>query len=212
MLKRLFILISFFIAGSAAAQEFPSELWHDGKIVLLEGDTLTGQVKYSQESDIVEYSRDNLKTGIALSAKKVLYFEIFDRTINRYRSFYALPYAVSGDYETPLMFEVIEAGRPMTLLSREKIEYKVVSNPYAMAGTYSRLELDYTYYFLKEDGKIQRYFGSKKDLIHLLRDKNSEVKKYMKANRIRPDRRRDIVRVVAYYNSLFESKEDKKDK
>jgi len=212
VLKRLFILISFFSISCAYAQQFPSELWHDGKIVLLEGDTLSGQLKYSQETDIIEFSRDNLKTGIALSAKKVLYFEIFDRTINRYREFYALPYAVSGDYETPLMFEVIEAGRPMTLLCREKVEYKVVSNPYSMAGTYSRLELDFTYYFLKNDGKIQRYFGSKKDLIHLLRDRNSEVKKYMKANRIRSDKRRDLVRVVSFYNSLFEKTEDKNNK
>lgn len=200
----IFAFLLSFYSFSNYGQQFPSQIWHDGKIVLIEGDTLVGQIKYSQETDIVEYTRDNIKTGIALSAKKVLYFEIFDRMVNRYREFYALPYAINSDYETPLMFEVIFSGQPVTVLSREKIEYRVVNNPYTIAGSYSRMELVYTYFFINKEGRIRRYSGNRKDLVWLLRDKSSEIKKYMKTNRIKPERRADIIRVVAYYNTLFE--------
>ncbi len=202
----VFAFLLSFYSYATFGQQFPSQIWHDGKIVLLEGDTLVGQIKYSQETDIVEYTHNNIKTGIALSAKKVLYFEIFDRMVNRYREFYALPYAINSDYETPLMFEVIFSGQPITVLSREKIEYRVVNNPYTIAGSYSRMELVYTYYFITKDGRIRRFSGNRKDLLWLLKDRSSDIKKYMKTNRIRPERRADMVRVVAYYNSLFEAK------
>jgi hypothetical protein len=208
---RVFLFV--FIVSAAqqvAGQDFPSQIWHDGEVVLLEGDSLRGQIKYSQETDIIEFSNSRLKTAVALSARKVLYFEIFDRTVNRYRQFYALPYAIKGDYETPLMFEVILEGRPVTILSRERIEYKVVNNPYALSGTYSRLELMYSYYFLSKDGKIKRFQGSKKDLIWMLKDKTQLIKKFIKTNKIRPERRMDLVKTINYYNSLFDKTETSK--
>jgi hypothetical protein len=198
----LFLSIVFF-SHWANAQGFPSELWHDGKIVLIEGDTLRGKIRYSQETDILEYSRANASTAIAFSAKKVLYFEIFDRTINKYREFYALPFAVTGDYETPIMFEVVFADKPISLLSREKIEYRVVNNPYSMVGSYNRLELVYTYFLITKKGKIEQFHGTKKDLLWMLKDRSSEVKKYIKSNRLRLDRRNDLVRIIQFYNSFF---------
>jgi hypothetical protein len=203
VLRRALFTIFIFFNCWASAQEFPSELWHEGKVVLFEGDTLKGNLRYSQETDILEYVKINGSTAIAFSAKKVLYFEIFDRTSNRYREFYALPFAVTGDYETPIMFEVILAGDPITVLSRERIEYRVVNNPYSMAGSYNRMELVYTYYLINKKGKIQQFQGTKKDLIWMLKDKSSEVKKYIKANRLRMDRRSDFIRVIQYYNSFF---------
>ncbi|HNP18478.1 MAG TPA: hypothetical protein PKL31_08605 [Fulvivirga sp.] len=203
MIRTVLLVFIISCTTQVVAQDFPSQVWHDGEIVLLEGDTLKGQVKYSQETDIVEFTRGNANTAIAFSARKVLYFEIFDRSVNRYREFYALPFAVKGDYETPVVFEVILEGRPITILSRERIEYKVVNYPYAVSGTYSRLELMYTYYFLGKDGKIKVFPGSKKDLIWMLKDKSQLIKKFMKANRIRPERRVDLIKTVDYYNSLF---------
>ena len=60
------------------AQRFPSELWHAGKVVLLEGDTIKGQIRYSQETDVVELMLKESNTAIALTGRKLLYFEIFD--------------------------------------------------------------------------------------------------------------------------------------
>ena len=133
------------ITLSASAQQFPSDLWHDGKIVLLEGDTLKGSIKYDLQQDLQQYSVAEQRTT-AYRARKVLFFEIFDATVRKYRSFYALPFTTTAGYRAPTFFELLAEGK-MTLLSRESVEYRTYSSPYYM-GSYSRLVLVYKYYFL----------------------------------------------------------------
>ncbi|UII30133.1 hypothetical protein LVD17_17705 [Fulvivirga ulvae] len=202
MRKLFLIAILYSIGHVGVAQIFPSEVWHDGKLVLLEGDTLVGQVKYNLETDLVQFTRDN-QTVKAFTARKLLFFEIFDKTVNRYRQFYAIPYNVKSNYKAPVMFEVLYTGDHLSLLSREAIEYQVANYPYSMSGTYTRLELVYTHYFLKPDGSITLFTGKKKDLQWVMNKKSSEIKRYIKNNKIRIDRRADLVKLVAYYNSLF---------
>lgn len=185
------------------AQVFPSEVWHDGKLVLMEGDTLEGQVKYNLETDLVQFTRDR-QTVKTFTGRKLLFFEIFDKTVNRYRQFYAIPYNVKSNYKAPVIFEVLYTGDHLSLLSREAIEYQVANYPYSMSGTYTRLELVYTHYFLKPDGSITLFTGKKKDLLWVMNKNSSEIKKYIKNEKIRIDRRGDLVKLVAYYNSLFD--------
>lgn len=203
------IIFLLFISVVATAQEFPSQVWHSGKIVLIEGDTLKGQIRYSQETDIVEFLDKPSNTAIALTGQKVLYFEIFDQLARQYREFYALPFALNGDYEIPIFFEVIHEGKPMSLLSRERLEYQVVNSPYAVGASFSRLTLQYTYFFLKRNGEIQRFNGTRKELPYYFKNKLQEIKKYVKNNRIKPERRADILGVVLYYNQLHEPKTSK---
>src|SRR5688572_5875737 len=116
--KRLSVIVMFlFAVTSISAQQFPSDLWHEGKIVLLEGDTLRGKIKYDLQQDLVQYGVANTRTT-AFSARKVLYFEIFDTSVRRYRQFYALPFTTTSGYKSPVFFELLEEGK-MTLLSRE---------------------------------------------------------------------------------------------
>lgn len=190
----------FFLALHVEAQQFPSDLWHDGKIVLLEGDTLRGNVKYDLQQDLVQYNVANQRTT-AFSARKVLFFEIFDTSIRRYRQFFALPFSTTAGYKAPVFFELLEEGK-MTLLSRESVEYRTYNSPYYM-GSYSRLVLVYKYFFLDESGNISEFTGNKNDLLNLMNKKSEEVEKYIKANKLRYDDKYDFARIVAYYNSLF---------
>jgi len=201
--KGVFIWVMLLFALSAKAQ-FPSEIWHDGEIVLTDGDTLEGLVKYNLETDIIQFSKDK-KTIKTYTARKIVHFEIFDQTSDRYRNFYVLPYNLNGNYKAPIIFELIYEGSKMSMLSREAVEYEVTNYPYSVAGTYSRMVLVYTNYFLTADGNIVKFSGKKKDLIHGPMSKRStEIKKFIKTNNIRLDRRSDLVKVVAYYNSLFQ--------
>ena len=112
----LFFLIQF--TSTIYAQDFPSELWHNGKLVLLSEDTIVGKIKYDMQNDMVQINvRNVLQT---YSARKIYYFEIFDETIKSYRHFYALPYGVQKNYEVPLIFEVLYEGK-LSLLCREEI-------------------------------------------------------------------------------------------
>jgi hypothetical protein len=190
----------FFLSVPVVAQQFPSDLWHEGKIILLEGDTLKGNIKYDLQQDLVQYGIADQRTT-AFSARKVLFFEIFDTSVRKYRQFFALPFATTAGYKAPVFFELLEEGK-MTLLSRESVEYRTYSSPYYM-GSYSRLVLVYRYYFLDEKGNISEFTGNKNDLLNLMNKKSEEVEKYIKANKLRFDDKYDFARIVAYYNSLF---------
>lgn len=193
-----------------ALAQFPSELWHEGKIVLVEGDTLKGLVKYDLPQNLVQYTARDNRTE-AFSARKVLFFEIYDASVRRYRQFFALPYMGMGtgaDYKAPIFFELLTEGK-MTLLTRESLETRMYSSSpyyggyYNNMGNYSRVVLVYTYYLLDENGNISEFTGNKSDLLQRMGKKSEEVEKYMKENRLKYDDPHDFVRIVAYYNSLM---------
>jgi hypothetical protein len=186
----------------AQSQDWAFELWHEGKIVLVEGDTLRGLVKYDLQQDLLQLNSAHQKV-VAYSARKVLFFEIFDKTVNRYRQFYSLPYTTASSYKAPIFFELLEEGK-MTLLVREALEYRSYTSPY-YAQQYSRLVMVYRYFFLEEDGVITEFQGNKNDLLDRMGKRAEEVEKYIKTNRLKYEDKYDFAKIVAYYNSLFGS-------
>jgi len=194
------------LALKSLAQDFPSEIWHEGKVVLIDKQTFRGMVKYDLATDIVQVNDE--KTILTFSSKKILYFEIFDQSVDSYRQFYALPYAVSQGYETPILFEVLHEGRPLSLLARETITTETIpqySYYYGRSNYFSRNKLVYEFYFFNEKNGIRRYHMKKKELLKLMQRKSSEVKKFISENNLRVDRRRDLERITAYYNSLWDT-------
>lgn len=194
------------VALCTNAQNFPSEVWYEGKVVLVNQEVYKGLVKYDLETDIIQLNANN--TIQAFSSKKILYFEIYDEAAESFRQFYALPYTVSPGYKTPILFEVLHEGAPLTLLARENITTETVPTYnyyYGRNNFYSRYRLVYQYYFLNEKGRIDRYTQKKSDLMHIMGKKSSEVRKFIKENNLRVDRRRDLERITAFYNSLLES-------
>jgi hypothetical protein len=204
--KGFYLLVAITLLFSAVpdskAQQWPSQLWHEGKVILLQGDTLKGFVKYDLQQDLVQFSSSNNHVE-AFSARKVLFFEIFDKTVNRYRQFFALPYNASSGYKTPVFFELLEEGK-LTLLTRETLEYRTY-NTYYYYSSYSRLVLVYKYFFMTEDGNIVEFHPTKNNLLDMMGRKAEDVEKYMKSNRLKVDEqdKYDLARIVAYYNSLF---------
>ena len=180
-------------------RNWPSELWHDGKVVLLTGDTLKGLIKYDFQLNTVQYVVNNHKAEI-YHARKILFFELFDETVHRYRKFFVLPYSNPSNYKAPVFFELLGEGK-ITLLSREFLEYKTYNNV-LYGGSYSRLVQTYYYYLMKEDGTIEDFKGNKNDLIALMGNKGKTVEKYIRENRLDFDDKYDLAKIVAYYNSL----------
>lgn len=202
MVGRGVILVAIsFLAIVAKAQQWPFELWHEGKIVLVSGDTLKGLVKYDLEQDLVQFN-DQRENIVAYTSRKVLFFEIFDNTQKRYRNFFALPYAASNtNYLTPVFFELLVDGK-MTLLTREALEYRTYSSPYYY-GSFTRLVLVYRFYLMDEKGNINQFMGKKAELLSMMGRRADEVDRYMRQNRLKIEDPSDFTRTVAYYNSLF---------
>lgn len=188
--------------GVASAQDWPFELWHEGRIILLEGDTLKGLVKYDLQQDIVQLTHTD-KTVEAYSARKILFFEIFDNTVHKYRQFFALPYTTAGNYRAPVFFELLEEGK-LTLLAREALEYRTYYTGF-YGGSYQRLVLIHKYFFIEENGNINEFTGNKNDLLAKMGNHGEDVEKFTKANKLKYDEKYDLAKIVAYYNSFFKT-------
>jgi hypothetical protein len=202
-MRKGFIAVCFILfAGTVHAQKWAFELWHDGKIVLESGDTLKGLVKYDMQQDLVQYNNKSGSVEV-YTARKVLFVEIFDTTINQYRQFFSLPYSATGNYRAPVFFELLSEGK-LTLLTRESLEYRTYSSPYYF-GSYTRLVLVYKYYILQEKGVITEFIGKKVDLFNLMGKRAPEVEDYMRANKLKIEDRDDFAKIVTYYNSFFKS-------
>jgi hypothetical protein len=196
------------ISYSSPAQTFPSELWHEGRLVLVEGDTLKGLIKYDLTQDVIQYTVQQEK-GIAFSARKVMFFEIFDTSVRQYRKFFTLPYTSPTGYKAPVFFELLEEGK-LTLLAREFLETKSYNSPYYYGSytryaPYTRVILSHKYFFLNEDGAIEEFAGSRGDLLDMMGKKADEVEKYIKSNKLKVEEKHDFAQIVGYYNSLYGS-------
>lgn len=200
----LALLIFLFLNHRLSAQQFPSELWYDGKLVLLEGDTIDGRIKYDFEMDLVQSIVDN--TMQTFSARKILFFQVYDNVSGTYRRFFSLPYKIEPTYKAPILFEALYEGK-LSLLCRETIVTESAPSysyyGYRQPIYATRTRLDFNFYFLDEKGDIEKYMMRKADLLRIMRDKAPQIKQYMKKHNLRHDNRNDLFRVVSYYNALL---------
>jgi len=196
-----FLLFICLIASSLTyAQTFPFEEWHDGKVVLESGDTLKGSIKYDLQ-DLLQVRHQNKMESF--SARKVLLFEFFDQGYKRYRTFYSLPYSANGSYKSPVFFEVLTEGK-ITVLSREKVEFRTYGYSPFMYGSYNtRKVLVNIYYLLRDNGNIQDFGGRRSEWLGLMGNQGDDVLDYAKENRLDFDKKYDLKRIIDYYNSLF---------
>lgn len=204
-MRVIVILGLFIISFSGFSQEFPSELWHSGKMVLVSEDTLIGLLKYDMEQELVQ-----VKSGEKLytyGASKVFYFEIFDETVDYQRRFYTIHYGLVSNYKVPVIFEVLLEGN-ISLLSREKIGLKSsqvnsYSYRYSPSSSYTREILTYSYYFLDRKGNITLYTLKKKDLLTVLSKRETQVSKFIRSNNLNVDHRSDLIRIISFYNGII---------
>jgi hypothetical protein len=186
-MKRTLVLFLVCFSAAASAQQFPFEFWHEGKIVLETSDTLRGLVKYDLQNDLLQLK---------------IFFEIFDQSAKRYRQFYSLPYSQNNTYNTPTFFELVAEGK-LTVLTREKLEYRTVSTGFYYYGNYTRLVLVNTYFLLKPNGKIEQINNPRRrDWLDLMKNKEDDVMAFAKENRLDFDDKFELTRIIEYYNSL----------
>jgi len=94
------------------------------------------------------------------------------------------------------------------LLAREMISTESVApyNSYYGRSSYyyTRNKLVYQYYFLDEKGRITWYSNKKRDLVRIMSKQSVAIKKFIGNHNLNVDRRRDLERITAYYNTLEE--------
>ncbi|NJL14389.1 MAG: hypothetical protein HC913_16190 [Microscillaceae bacterium] len=196
------LALSWLVSPEVRAQAFAEENWQNGLLILEEGDTLRGELKFDLQNELVQIqTQGSLK---AFTSRKVLAFQFFDRYYGRDRFYFTLPYAKVSNYPTPTFFELVYQDQPLTLLCRESLVTQtfVNNNPYVLGPnipvTTTRVKCDF--FFLDKNGRIRPFNGTKKGLLYLLKDREKDIKDFMEENRLRTDDKADMTRIIAYYN------------
>jgi hypothetical protein len=199
----LSLLILFLAFTQAESQNFSALKWHKGWAVTSDQDTIRGEIMYDMGADAIKVNMGDVV--MTYSSRKLLFFTIFDEDLQNYRQFYSLPFNVTFDYKSPILFEVLYEG-PLTLLIREAIVEETVPAMYGyqtIGGNGTRYRLVYTYYFLDKNGNVNQFNGKKRELLDMLGKQSNKVSQFMKENKLKPDRMQDLVRITAFYNSII---------
>lgn len=218
-IKKIIFIVFFLCPIIANAQYFAENQWHEGRVLLSTGDTVTGSLKFALKDEIVQLQVGNVLQ--TFTSRKALHYAFFDKNENRERIFYALPFEKTPNYESPTFFEVLLQGKPMTILGREILvqNTQYMNNgmgpmgmggmgmgPMGMGGMRGTPFITYSvkmeFYFMYADGRIKTFDGSKKRLLFLLKDKEREIKTYLKQHNIKLNKPQEMARVVSYYNQI----------
>lgn len=195
-----FLFATFFVFSVAVvkSQGLAEDKWHQGAVVLTNGDTLKGALKYSIKNSVIRLkTRNTIKT---YSPHKVVSFLFHDLNYHHNRQFISLPYAVrrSSSYKVPSFFELVRKGHPLTLLSRQTTFMRRSGR---LNGFYRMVEQD-IFYLLDSKGDIKRVKPSRRGISKAFSNHAKSIKTYMKVNRLKYSNRNDLIKIVDYYNSL----------
>ena len=191
------LVVLFWSLSICGFSQFSSKVWHHGWLVVKKGDTLEGQIKYNMEVETIQFLKsDKIR---AFSPKKVTYFRIFDNITENFRQFYTIPYALRGNYKTPTIFELLYEGK-LSFLRREAIVQETVSSIYSQPIVTTKVK--YTFYFVDDKGYIQYFSGRKSDLFSIMGKNRSELKDYIKSNKLKVNKVQDLITITAFYNSI----------
>lgn len=199
------VLLGWAITGTALGQKFSRDYWHDGEIDLASGETLKGKIKYELERDNLVFQSGNVLRSYFATAVEA--WQIVDATNNQIRYFYTLPYGAEGGggYQKPTFFELLVEGEFMSLLTREEVVEKIenVYDPYWFSGRSVRVAVQQeNYYLMDGEGNIVNTEETLDGFLKPLSDQDKNLRKFIKTNDLKFERRSDAVQIVNYYNSL----------
>ncbi|EMR00939.1 hypothetical protein [Cesiribacter andamanensis] len=194
------VLLLLVLPATLEAQQW-SRFWKPGQLILLDGDTLTGELRYDIVNDAVQIRLEDDRIH-SYSGKKLLTFSIEEHPRRAVRRFYSLPYQVRGNYQAQRLFEVLYEGK-LTLLCRPYMEH-LVDVAYEEEEESGKKKQDpvYEYYFLQADGSVHLYRPRLGRLLSIMSSRHREIRSYMQDYHLRYDQMRDLVRITAYYNAL----------
>jgi phage antirepressor YoqD-like protein len=197
--KHLFGLVLLFIPLHISAQKFifSKNHWHQGEITLKTGETLQGLVKYHLEHDLVELQSEN--TTKTFGSTLLESFSFIDTLTKVERVFYSLPTSTQTGYKTYHLYEVIGEG-DFAILTREKVVMKPHNKGRELKGTGKYdLVLEDSFYYLDKDG-IVKHCGKINDLAGLLDVSSTDLKQYIKTNKVNMTKRNDFMNMITYYS------------
>ncbi len=197
-----------------AQATFPSEIFHRGQVTLNDGTVYTGMVQYNLESDVILFKEPGAKGIATFTANQFKIVRINQQGIEQTRIFYSLPIRENSGYKRPKIFEALYQGET-SLVGREYIIERAqpISQGFARRSLFdpfyfpserrlTRKYLAYNLYLVDQVGGITLLGKSRGDVIRAFEGHQSELRKFIKQEKLRMNRIEDLTLLVQYYNSL----------
>jgi hypothetical protein len=172
-----------------------NEEWNKGTITLKTNVSISGEINYNQDYDIVQCKTAH---GIkAFSTFNVTAFEYFDKKFEVYR-FFKVFEENKGTYKKKAFYEIVLEGE-ISMLRKKRL---FIQNYNVMIQEDLSEEKEFDYYISK-DGKIHNLRKFKKTVVNaIMKDKNAEVTSFIEREKLTTYSIRDQLFIIDYYNSL----------
>lgn len=204
-------------AGNALAQASGLvDEWPLGWVYLTSGDSVNGKITYHRTEDLVKITKQD-GAVMAFAPVAVRGFEAVDQEGRYRRVFVTQRWNLGNDYSdflAPVFFEQLVAG-PYGLLRRETMTRRDVSRDPMYRGGYYPYRGGYpngapiyvdqrldTFFILLPNGKVKELRNVKRDLETLFGKKNSQMKSYIKQNKLKYTSLPDLAKIISYFGSI----------
>jgi hypothetical protein len=227
----LLLLLSFAVFCQSAIHEKQNTRWGQGYVVLTDGTTLNGFIRYNNQEDHIAY--DDGENSKVFSSRNFLQVSFFDEACERQRVFISVAQPESEQY---VIFEVLKEYSKFALLSRIESGHSTVlssttqmimSTPITRNAYAPETSLQETIFIMDGNGSIHPYLKvtQKKDAM-LSFSKNKEKRSngkilnerllaeyvsvpvyeklqvYADNNHLKFNSKSDFMKVLEYYDTL----------
>ncbi|SDK26939.1 hypothetical protein SAMN05421823_102308 [Catalinimonas alkaloidigena] len=226
---RFLMLLLVSLVCSPLAAQFTHSHWCKGWVVTNAGDTITGEVSYHVDEDVLILRERG--TWHTYTSQTVASFVLQDTLSGEVRRFRTYTYDAMGNhYEVPLFFEVFFEGKHVALLGKvlprlvrwkqnrsweritsSKLEENIEGN--ALTQKYlKKTELHADFYLIRTQpdarpvrctkGLLYKKYVSKR-LYGFLADRKEALTNYARARKIQFQRPSEFLTMLVYYEHLM---------
>ncbi|MER2996979.1 hypothetical protein [Pontibacter populi] len=214
-----FSALILLISNAAPAQtrvDIDIQIWPKGVVTLTSGKVLEGVVTYYRSKDVITISQPD-NTLSSLSPVNVVQFEVSNGHSDRrhlFRTIYWDKGEEYTDFKIPIFFEQILDGNT-TLLMRESYHKRIIdpylaekmdnrtTDPmgYPIQGIYYD-QIKPQFYVMNGDGEVKGIHHMRKDFLNFCGKKATEIKSFVRKQKLNFEQPSDFIAIVNYYNTL----------
>lgn len=205
--------------------------WTTGEVTLNDGAQFKGVIKYNEQIGSITYKVDSLAKESRTFAEEDIVTLSLNNEFGSLRRFYSFPVKNPENKEVILLFEVVKEFKNWAVLSRKEgirvlrkkgeQQYDLLtgtSSPNTSAKI-SQTEYFYimdeqgaiNYFFVSEDQESDGLFASQNSrskmvdeelFMSMMEPFTSQVESYAKKNKLKSNRKEDLLQILDYYESL----------
>lgn len=211
-IRKLILLTCLCIGPTiASGQKLPSDYWHPGAVVFINGDSVSGKIKYNFEQNIVQLTYDSrIYSYTPQKIDRFYFLDITKDSVRRYVKTYE--FFKNDNYKIPLFFEVLADGK-RPLLRRESVVLRTTAAAPGMmmhgfANSYRMIDYDY---FYRKGDEIFDLPSRKRKLAKTFGNEWRNMYDYIKEERIKTSKEKDLIKLYNYYNRKGVKKQEEID-